>query len=84
MSTEREELFSEKVVAGRRTYYFDVKEDSHDTLYLVISETRPAEDGGQERTRVVVYEEHASAFNKAMKNALRFMMFPEDSRGRRH
>jgi dihydrofolate reductase len=83
MSTEREELFSEKVIAGRRTYYFDVKEDSHDALFLVISETRPAGDGSQERTRVVVYEEYASAFNKAMKDALRFMMLGEEGRERK-
>jgi len=84
MLQDREELFTEKVIAGRRTYYLDIKETSDGSLFLVISETRPTGDGNQERTRVVVFEEHASAFNKAMKSALKFMLFHEDGRERRY
>jgi hypothetical protein len=74
------ELYSEKVFAGRRTYYLDVKENSSSDRYLVISESRPRGDGTYERTRVVIYEEHASALNKAFKNAVKFMMFQDDDR----
>ena len=56
----------------------------------MISESRPRGDGTYERTRVVIYEEHASALNKAFKNAVKFMMFQDDERekseyeGRKH
>ncbi|MDA0837888.1 MAG: DUF3276 family protein [Planctomycetota bacterium] len=74
------ELYSERVLAGRRTYYLDVKENTANDLYLVISESRPKGDGTYERTRIVIYEEHVSALNKAFKNAVRFMMFQDDER----
>ena len=32
------EIFSEKVMGGRRTYFFDVKETKDGTKYLVIGE----------------------------------------------
>jgi len=36
-------LFSERVHAGNRTYYFDVKEAADGTKYLVIDESRRTE-----------------------------------------
>ncbi|MDH5684289.1 MAG: PUR family DNA/RNA-binding protein, partial [candidate division WOR-3 bacterium] len=42
MNNERKELFSEKLQAGKRTYFFDVKETVGKKRYLVISESRPA------------------------------------------
>lgn len=42
MRQERTELFAVKVPAGRRTYYFDVKETTEGARYLVISELQAA------------------------------------------
>jgi hypothetical protein len=39
---EKKELFTQKVVAGSRTYFFDVKKAKDGTKYLVVSESRQA------------------------------------------
>jgi len=67
MSDERKELFSEKVVAGSRTYFFDVKESKDGTRYLVISELRQAGTDNK-RHRVMIFEENAAAFVLLMTN----------------
>ena len=40
---EKTELFSEKVMGGSRTYFFDVKQAKDGAYYLVISESRSKE-----------------------------------------
>lgn len=57
----RTELASERVQAGSRTYFFDVKQATDGAKYLVISESRKT--GEQwEHHRVMVFEEHLGAF----------------------
>ena len=36
----REEIFSEKVKAGKRTYFFDVKSTRSNDYYLTITESK--------------------------------------------
>jgi hypothetical protein len=64
-NTTRKELFSERVHAGSRTYFFDVKEATDGTRYLSISEYQPK---GEERDhrRVMVFAEHVPAFRAAV------------------
>jgi hypothetical protein len=74
MRAERKELFSEKVSAGSRTYFFNVKGSADGKKYLVINESR--RDVGRksyEHRRVMVFEEHVLAFHKGLKKALEFM-----------
>ncbi len=71
MDQERKELFSVKVVAGRRTYFFDVKETSNGAKYLVISESRPADGQSHKRSRIFVFAEYASGFYDGLIKALR-------------
>jgi len=61
MATERKELFSEKVSAGSRAYFFDVKQSKEGTRYVVISESRQL-DGDYEHHRVMIFEESLDAF----------------------
>ena len=72
MTKNRKELFTERVSAGRRTYYFDVKESDDETKYLVISESR-ATDGGFEHDRVMVFEENLEAFYAAFEKTIDFI-----------
>jgi len=74
MRDERRELFSEKVLAGSRTYFFDVKESVDGKKYLVINESK-GEVGKEsyEHRRVMVFEEHILAFHKGLEKALEFM-----------
>jgi hypothetical protein len=60
-SAARKELFSERVAAGTRTYFLDVKESQQGELYLVISESRAVDDGF-EHSRVMVFEDHLEPF----------------------
>ena len=72
MTNERIELLSEKVSAGSRTYFFDVKQSKDGTRYLVISESRPQE-AGHEHHRVMVFEENLDAFCAAFQKATNFL-----------
>jgi len=53
-------LFSEKVSAGKRTYFFDVKEDRTGSKILKITESRK-NDGEFIRHSVLIFQED---FNK--------------------
>ena len=72
MSEERRELFSEKVTAGSRTYFFDVKQSQEGTRYLVISESR-AVGAEYEHHRVMMFEENIEAFIAGFDKAIAFL-----------
>lgn len=69
MQVQRKELFSEKVLAGSRTYFFDVKESTDGTKYLVISESRQVDKESHKHNRVMVFQERISSF--AIRSRLR-------------
>ena len=73
MQNERKELFSEKVLAGKRTYFFDVKETVDKEKYLVISESRPGGEKSFVHNRIMVFEEHINNFSQGLKKALDFI-----------
>lgn len=73
MSAEKKELFSEKVRAGSRTYFFDVKEATSGSKYLVISESRKVGES-REHNRVMVFEEDIQSFSDGLKNAVSFIL----------
>ena len=68
----KRELFTEKVVAGSRTYFFDVKEAKDGTKYLVISETRQS-GTSHEHARLMIFEEHLESFAEGLQKAIRFL-----------
>lgn len=72
MTSERKELFSEKVLADGRTYFFDVKESQEGSKYLVISESRQV-GSGYEHNRVMVFEENLEAFFTSLAKAAEFL-----------
>ena len=67
------EIFSEKVVTSRRTYYFDVKETKDGSKYLVIGELTQV--GSElERHRVMVFEESLESFMDGLDKAVEFIL----------
>ncbi len=72
MNEERKNLFSEKVSAGGRTYFFDVKESVKGTKYLVVTESKKVKER-YEQSRVFVFEEDLGAFTDGLKKALGFI-----------
>jgi len=73
MSAEKKELFSEKVRAGSRTYFFDVKESAGGSKYLVINESRKVGES-HEHNRVMVFEEDIQSFSEGFKKAVGFIL----------
>jgi hypothetical protein len=73
MGESKKELFSKRVDAGSRTYFFDVKESAEGTKYLVISEARRTGDSPSKHDRVMVFGEHIPAFYQGLKRAIAFV-----------
>ena len=71
MEPEKNELFTEKVAAGSRTYFFNIKETSKGDKYLVINESKKSGETF-EHHRVMVFEEDFAAFNNGLKKAVEF------------
>ena len=69
----KEELFTRKVKAGRRTYYFDIKENVNNDKYLIISETKSVDFGKQDRFRIMVFPEDIDNFQEAFLDVVKFM-----------
>ena len=65
----REEVFSERVKAGKRTYFFDVKATRSNDYYLTITESkRKYKEGGYtyEKHKIFLYKEDFNKFVYAM------------------
>ena len=65
----REEIFSEKVKAGKRTYFFDVKATRSNDYYLTITESikRFKDDGfTYEMHKIFFYKEDFNKFLEAL------------------
>lgn len=66
---DREEIYSERVRAGKRTYFFDVKTTRGGDYYLTITESKrkPKEDGFvYEKHKIFLYKEDFNKFVEAM------------------
>jgi len=66
----REEVFSESVRAGKRTYFFDVKSTRKNELYLTITESkkRNSESGNPfyEKHKIFLYKEDFEKFSDGL------------------
>jgi hypothetical protein len=80
----KEELFSKKVKAGRRTYYFDVKENVNNDKYLIISETKAVDFGKQDRFRIMVFPEDIDNFQEAFTEVVDFIKSNDFNPVRKH
>lgn len=62
---EKDRLFSKKLSAGKRTYFFDVKKGRDGSTYLVITEQ--TED---KRNRLMVFEDRLEDFVSALQEVV--------------
>ncbi len=70
---ERQEIFSERVRAGKRTYFFDVKATRSNDYYLTITESkRLYKEAGftYEKHKIFLYKEDFNKFVKALNNTV--------------
>ncbi len=71
----RDEIFSEKVKAGKRTYFFDVKATRSNDYYLTITESKKRfnkDDEGftYEKHKIFLYKEDFNKFMEALNNTV--------------
>lgn len=71
---DRDEIYSNVVRAGKRTYFFDVKATRGDDLYLTITESKKKfkDDGTSfyEKHKVFLYKEDFEKFSNGLKDVL--------------
>ena len=72
--TEREDLFSKAVKAGKRTYFFDVKSTRGNDYYLTITESKKrfGTDGKftYEKHKIFLYKEDFEKFIEGFNEAV--------------
>ena len=69
----REEIYSERVKAGKRTYFFDVKATRSNDYYLTITESKrkPKDDGFfYEKHKIFLYKEDFNKFVDALNSTV--------------
>lgn len=63
----REEVYSKRVPAGKRTYFFDVKSTrSGKDFFIVVTESKRLDSGGYEKHKVFLYKEDFGKFIEAL------------------
>ena len=70
---ERDEIYSNKVRAGKRTYFFDVKSTRSNDYYLTITESKKKfKDDGYffEKHKIFLYKEDFHKFVEALNNSI--------------
>ncbi len=66
-----EEIFSKKVRAGKRTYFFDVKSTRNNDFYITITESKKrAEDGSFIKHKIFLYKEDFNKFSQALQETV--------------
>lgn len=75
--TERQEIFSRAVRAGKRTYFFDVKATRRNDYYLTITESKKRyhRDGRFyfEKHKIFLYKEDFDKFSVGLSEAIEFI-----------
>jgi DNA-directed RNA polymerase specialized sigma24 family protein len=65
----KEEIYTDKLTKGNRTYFFDIKKSESGDLYLKISESKKTESGFDHH-RLMVFDEDLKDFVEALKKSL--------------
>ncbi len=77
---ENEAIFSKVLRAGRRTYFFDVRETKAGDQYLTITESKKFtnEDGSFQfkKHKVYLYKEDMAEFRNKLEEAIHFIDTP--------
>jgi len=75
---DQEEIFSQVLRAGRRTYFFDVRSTRADDYYLTVTESKKFtnEDGSfhYKKHKIYLYKEDFTEFNEMLKAATDYII----------
>jgi len=73
-NTDRnDELYSNAVRAGKRTYFFDVKSTKGNDLYITVTESKKSTQNGKvsyQKHKIFLYKEDFEKFREGLDDAL--------------
>lgn len=70
---EKEMIYSKRVRAGKRTYFFDVRTTKANDYYLTVTESRRQQRDGEfyyEKSKLFIYKEDFNKFAGAMQETI--------------
>lgn len=71
---DNEEIYSKKVRAGKRTYFFDVKSTKANDYFLTITESKKRfEDGTFLKHKIFLYKEDFNKFLEAFEETINYV-----------
>jgi hypothetical protein len=76
---EREEVFSKKARAGKRTYFFDVKATRSNDYYVTITESKKRlEDGVFIKHKIFLYKEDFEKFTEGLTETVEYIKLHQE------
>ncbi|MCU0423564.1 MAG: PUR family DNA/RNA-binding protein [Bacteroidia bacterium] len=68
---EQQEIFSKKIRAGKRTYFFDVKSTKGNDYFITITESKKRfDDGSFVKHKIFLYKEDFNKFMEALNDTV--------------
>lgn len=72
--SDRDEIYSKRVPAGRRTYFFDVKTTrSGEDFFITITESKRVDEQRYEKHKIFLYKEDFGKFAAALHEAIGYI-----------
>ena len=75
ITRDEREVFTEKLITGNRTYFFDVKRSVNGMHYITISELNSSDK--ERHGKIMIFEENMSGFYDSFKKAMQFVIGKE-------
>jgi hypothetical protein len=70
----KDEIFTKRVRAGKRTYFFDVKSTkSEKDFYITITESKRVGDDEYEKHKIFLYKEDFDKFREALAETVEYV-----------
>ncbi|MEX0601728.1 MAG: DUF3276 family protein [Bacteroidota bacterium] len=70
----KDEIFTKRVRAGKRTYFFDVKSTkSEKDFYITITESKRVGEEDYEKHKIFLYKEDFAKFSDALGETVQFV-----------
>jgi hypothetical protein len=80
---DRQEIYSKKIRAGKRTYFFDVKSTKGNDYFITITESKKRfEDGSFVKHKIFLYKEDFNKFAEALNETVGYVkttLMPENN-----
>lgn len=82
---DREEVYSKKIRAGKRTYFFDVKSTRSNDYYITITESKKRmEDGVFVKHKIFLYKEDFEKFMEGLTDTVEYIKSNQEVVERRY